>query len=116
MSRFQFVADHQDAFEVKRLCELLEVERSSFYAWQDAAPVRQARVQADARLGRMVRRMPEGKGMSLNHNLARLFEKRVWAATFGDIGNRFGPYWGDTPEEALIAAGLGEPEKGEGEK
>ena len=38
MTRFQFVADHQDAFEVKRLCELVEVERSSYYAWKAAAP------------------------------------------------------------------------------
>ena len=39
VNRFQFVADHQDAFEVKRLCELVEVERSSYYAWK-AAPAR----------------------------------------------------------------------------
>ena len=32
MSRFQFVADHRHAFEVKRLCALVEVARSSFYA------------------------------------------------------------------------------------
>ena len=33
MSRFQFVADHQDTFEVKRLYKGVEVGRSSFYAW-----------------------------------------------------------------------------------
>ena len=38
MNRFQFVADHRDAFEVKRLCEIVEVARSSFYAWLAAAP------------------------------------------------------------------------------
>ena len=37
MSRFQFVADHRDAFEVKSLCEVVEVARSSFYAWCAAA-------------------------------------------------------------------------------
>ena len=37
MTRFQFVADHQDAFEVKRLGELAEVERSSYYVWKAAA-------------------------------------------------------------------------------
>ena len=37
MNRFQFVADHQDTFEVKRLCEIVEINRSSFYAWQAAA-------------------------------------------------------------------------------
>lgn len=35
MSRFRFVADHQDAYPVKRLCSLVEVSRSGFYAWQD---------------------------------------------------------------------------------
>ena len=39
MTRFQFVADHRDAFEVKRLCEIVDVARSSFYAWLAAAPV-----------------------------------------------------------------------------
>ena len=38
MNRFQFVADHQDTFEVKRLCELVEIDRSSFYAWLKAQP------------------------------------------------------------------------------
>jgi transposase InsO family protein len=47
VSRFQFVADHQDAFEVKRLCELVEVERSSSYAWKAAAAARGARQAAD---------------------------------------------------------------------
>lgn len=32
MSRVQFVADHQATFEVKRLCQLVEVSRSSYYA------------------------------------------------------------------------------------
>ena len=35
VNRFQFVADHRHAFEVKRLCEIVEVARSSFYAWLD---------------------------------------------------------------------------------
>lgn len=55
MTRFQFVADHQHAFEVKRLCELVEIERSSFYAWQAAAPVRAARAEADAVLAARIR-------------------------------------------------------------
>ena len=52
VSRFQFVADHPDTFEVKRLCEVIEVDRSSFYAWDAAAPARAARAAADARAGR----------------------------------------------------------------
>jgi len=55
VSRFQFVADHQDTFEVKRLCALVEVERSSFYAWRDAAPARAARAAADAELAERLR-------------------------------------------------------------
>jgi transposase InsO family protein len=55
VSRFQFVADHQDAFEVKRLCELVEVERSSFYAWLKAKPGREARAAADAELAERLR-------------------------------------------------------------
>ena len=55
MTRFQFVADHQDAFEVKRLCELVEVERSSYYAWKAAAPRRGARQAADTVLAEKIR-------------------------------------------------------------
>lgn len=55
MSRFQFVADHQHAFEVKRLCELVQIERSSFYAWQAAAPTRGARAASDAELAQRIR-------------------------------------------------------------
>ena len=55
MTRFQFVADHQDAFEVKRLCELVEVERSSYYAWKAAAAGRQARQAADTVLAEKIR-------------------------------------------------------------
>ena len=59
MNRFQFVADHQHAYEVKRLCELVEVERSSFYAWKAAAPAREARAAADAQLGQRIRAVHE---------------------------------------------------------
>jgi hypothetical protein len=55
VSRFQFVADHQDAFEVERLCELVEVGRSSFYAWNAAVPARAARAAADADLAQRIR-------------------------------------------------------------
>lgn len=55
MTRFQFVADHRDAFEVKRMCEVIEVNRSSFYAWDAAADARSARAQADERLASRIR-------------------------------------------------------------
>ena len=34
MSRFRFVDDHRDTYEVKRLCTLVEVSTSGFYAWR----------------------------------------------------------------------------------
>ena len=55
MTRFQFVADHRDAFEVKRLCEIVQVARSSFYAWLAAAPARAVRASADAALAQRIR-------------------------------------------------------------
>ncbi len=55
MSRFQFVADNSTTFEVKRLCELVEIERSSYYAWVKAAPGREARAVADAALAERIR-------------------------------------------------------------
>lgn len=55
MSRFQFVADHQDTFEVKRLCQSVEVSRSSYYAWRDAAQARAERAAADDQLAGRIR-------------------------------------------------------------
>jgi len=55
VNRFQFVADHRDAFEVKRLCAVLHVSRSSFYAWLAAAPARAARADADTALAKRIR-------------------------------------------------------------
>lgn len=55
MNRFQFVADHCTTFEVKRLCALVGIERSSYYAWLKAAPARQERAAADAALARRIR-------------------------------------------------------------
>lgn len=55
MTRFQFVADHRHAFEVKRLCEIVDVARSSFYAWLAAAPARAARAGRDAVLAQRIR-------------------------------------------------------------
>lgn len=55
MSRFQFVADNSATYEVKRLCELVEIERSSYYAWKAGAAARAARAAADAALAVRIR-------------------------------------------------------------
>ena len=55
MSRFQFVADHRDTFEVKRLCQTVEISRSSFYAWERAAVGRAERAAADAALAEQIK-------------------------------------------------------------
>lgn len=55
MSRFQFVADHAATYSVKRLCELVEIERSSYYAWKASAPARAQRAAADATLQARIR-------------------------------------------------------------
>lgn len=55
MSRFQFVEDHSDSYEVKRLCECVDIERSSYYAWKDSASARAAREAADRELADQIR-------------------------------------------------------------
>lgn len=55
MTRFQFVADHSDTFEVKRLCQVIDIARSSYYAWINAADTRAARADADAELAARIR-------------------------------------------------------------
>ncbi len=56
MNRFQFVQDHKDAYGVKRLCQVIKIARSSFYAWLAAAPGRAERVAADQALVVRIRR------------------------------------------------------------
>ena len=55
MNRFQFVADHQARYGVKRLCQILRIARSSFYYWKATAPARAARDAADASLAVRIR-------------------------------------------------------------
>lgn len=50
MSRFRFVEDHRDTYEVKRLCELAECSRSAYYDWRSRPPATRPRVIADAEL------------------------------------------------------------------
>ena len=55
VNRFQFVEDHKDAYGVKRLCEVVEVARSSFYAWLDSVGRRAAKATDDAVLAARIR-------------------------------------------------------------
>jgi transposase InsO family protein len=55
VNRFQFVADHQQRYGVKRLCQIIGVARSSFYHWRATAPARTARAEADAVLAQRIR-------------------------------------------------------------
>ncbi|SOD63555.1 Transposase InsO and inactivated derivatives [Streptomyces zhaozhouensis] len=58
MNRFQFVADHQRRYGVKRLCTILGIARSSFYYWRRTAADRAARQAADARLAARIPAVP----------------------------------------------------------
>jgi len=55
VSRFAFISAHREDFPVKRLCQVLEVNRSSYYKWCAAAPARAARERADAALAARIR-------------------------------------------------------------
>lgn len=56
MSRFQFACDHHTTHGVKRLCQVLGLNRSSFYRWRAGRDARAARRDADKAL---VKRMRE---------------------------------------------------------
>jgi len=53
--RFCFVEDHRDVYDVKRMCALVELPRSSFYTWA-AGPTAAAegRQAADAELAAVI--------------------------------------------------------------
>ncbi|MEW1648950.1 IS3 family transposase [Streptomyces sp. NPDC091219] len=55
ISRFQFVDDHRDTYEVKRLCQALDVNRSSYYKWLAGAEARATRQQKDRVLAEEIR-------------------------------------------------------------
>ncbi len=57
MNRCQFVRDHQRRHGVKRLCQVLDVARSSYYYWLRTGPDRAARQAEDARLTERIRRV-----------------------------------------------------------
>ena len=55
MIRFGFVDDARKTYPVKRLCEVLQLNRSSFYKWKSGAAQRKERLFSDAVLGAKVK-------------------------------------------------------------
>jgi transposase InsO family protein len=53
--RYRFISANAEKYKVKRLCRVLEVERSGYYAWCCGASVRAAREAADADLVEAIR-------------------------------------------------------------
>lgn len=62
ISRFQFVDDHRDTYEVKRLCQILDVNRSSYYKWLAGAEARAARQRQDQILAEEIREVHDESG------------------------------------------------------
>lgn len=55
LSRFQFIEDEKDAYGVKLLCEIVQIAKSSFYAWLATGPGRATRAaEAAARAARIL--------------------------------------------------------------
>ncbi|MFD4955813.1 IS3 family transposase [Streptomyces sp. NPDC058451] len=62
VSRFKFVEDHRDAFGVKRLCQVMDVNRSSYYKWRAGTDARMARQQDDQVLAEQIRAVHRSSG------------------------------------------------------
>ncbi|MFF3359896.1 IS3 family transposase [Streptomyces sp. NPDC002917] len=85
-SRFQFVDDHRNTYEVKRLCQVLDVNRSSYYKWLAGAEARAARQHRDRVLAEEIREVHAESGgaygsprvtAELREKGRRVNEKRV---------------------------------------
>jgi transposase InsO family protein len=55
VSRFRFISEQRAEFGIKRLCRVLNVSRSGFYAWLDGAARRAARAATDDQLLEQIR-------------------------------------------------------------
>ncbi|MEU2835340.1 IS3 family transposase [Streptomyces lavendulae] len=62
ISRFQFVDDHRATFEVKRLCQVLDLNRSSYYKWRAGAEARATRQRDDQVLAEEIRKVHTESG------------------------------------------------------
>ncbi len=86
ISRFQFVDDHRNTYEVKRLCQVLDVNRSSYHKWLAGAEARATRQRRDRVLAEEIRRVHGESGgaygsprvtAELREKGRRVNEKRV---------------------------------------
>jgi hypothetical protein len=57
VSRFRFISEHRAVYGVKRLCRVLNVSRSGFYAWLAGASGRAAQAAQEERLVTQIRRI-----------------------------------------------------------
>ncbi|MGV0400990.1 IS3 family transposase, partial [Corynebacterium segmentosum] len=51
MIRFQFVDDHRTEYSVKRMCDVLKLNRSSFYKWVSTRKKRRLKMYSDGLIG-----------------------------------------------------------------
>jgi transposase InsO family protein len=58
--RFQFIDDHRDEFPVSRMCKVLDVSRSGYYAWRKRSP--SEREMANRRLYEKIKRVYNESG------------------------------------------------------
>lgn len=73
--KFRFVQEHRETFRVGKMCEVLKVSRSGFYAWLDRQPSR--RVLEDATISEQVRKLHrETHGIYGSPRIHRLLRKR----------------------------------------
>ncbi|MER6434479.1 IS3 family transposase [Streptomyces sp900105245] len=86
ISRFQFVDDHRNTYEMKRLCQVLGVNRSSYYKWLAGAEARATRQREDRILAEEIREVHGESGgaygsprvtAELREKGRRVNEKRV---------------------------------------
>ena len=55
MIRFQFVDDHRTEYSVKRMCDVLKLNRSSFYTWVHTRQERRVKMCSDGLIGVKIR-------------------------------------------------------------
>lgn len=80
MSRFRFVSEHHESYGIKRLCQVLGVSRSGFYAWTTRGPSTHA--QRDAELAALV--------VEVHSRSRRTYGSPRVHAELGRLGHRTG--------------------------